>query len=116
MGKRGASPSGRAKTSAAAKKRNRQNLPSHSPSTTGSSDPGTSQVDPRLRTRSVESSPAGEKNATERGKGEWGRPQVRMEDGPPQRVAMGMPPQRVPAAWKTEGGDGRKTEPRERVC
>ncbi len=92
---RGASPSGRAKTSAAAKTttpttagnffRNQRNLPSHSPSATRSSDPGTSQVDPRppttdkpcyplangARTQSVTSSPAGENNATEQGKGEW---------------------------------------------
>ncbi len=41
-----------------------------------------------------------------------GRPQVWVEDGPPQRVAMGMSPRRVPAARETEGGGGSKQQQR----
>mmetsp|Transcript_5326 Transcript_5326/g.11552 ORF Transcript_5326/g.11552 Transcript_5326/m.11552 type:complete len:161 (+) Transcript_5326:498-980(+) len=142
--------------SAAANERDHQDLPSRSPPATGSSDPGQARSNRRspppnigecnpptngARTKSAESpgepdqerrkSPRFGVNATRPGGGrsEGGR-RCGVEDGPPQRVAMAMPPQRVPAAWETEGGGARskqqrrqrletfleKTEPRERVC
>ena len=120
--------------SAAAKTRDQQDLPSRQPSATGSSDPGRAGSNqdrlrpkseivilrqrgrgpeapraPGSRTRSVERAPS-ESVPRNRAEEIGERPQVRVEDGPSQRVAMGMPPQRVPAAWEKEGGRGESHE------